>query len=127
MKIPFITIIFLGLLSSSAQASTQFLCRSGANKVKFTLDQNKILNFNSNGEPESGVPEAKSTDAQGTTYSFYFYDYADTNYWLDIKVSKGNIVSAAEFSSGNDADNYEAKPTQARVQCIELLNQQIKK
>lgn len=112
-------VLCLGLLASSAQATVKYSCESGENKVAFTVKGNQILNFSSNGEPDSGLnPEADRIAANGSaSYSFYFYDYADTNYWIVVELLNEKVLSAKELTSGNDSDNYDAQPTENKVLC----------
>ncbi len=121
MKIALFSFLLFGVLASSANAASQYSCETGFNKVVFSLADQTILSFNSSGEPKSGVfPEPIWSREYGSAYSFYFYDYADTNYWIDVTVAGGKVISATEFSSSNDSDGYVAKPTMSKVTCAQL-------
>ncbi|OFZ29325.1 MAG: hypothetical protein A2622_07875 [Bdellovibrionales bacterium RIFCSPHIGHO2_01_FULL_40_29] len=106
----------------SADGTKRFECKLLDYNIKIAVTDNRIIKYVTNGELGAGQNLTPvSTSADGLTeYSFPFYDYADTNYFIVVEILNNKLVSAIALVSGNDSDNYLAVPTTETIVCNTL-------
>jgi len=117
-------LVFIGatIFSFGTFAATTYGCRNKNSRnysVIFEVDNEKISRFQT-ALGQSGVnPLPVSTLGNGIfEYEFLVEDAYDTKIWLVVAIRSGAVLSANEWLSGNDSDNYEGTPTHTPVICV---------
>lgn len=109
------------LFAQTAFAAKTLTCApvgSPETRVTFTIVRGKVTQFATTLGQRESMPFADKDNGVTAEYSFLVDDFYDTLKWIVVEIARDNsIVSAREWISGNDSDNYVGSATQTQIQC----------